>query len=64
MKKFLLLLTLCACEPPPIKEGKCRIESYDGRDILRRTCIYQGYNWDCLKNTCTRGAEAVGEAPK
>ena len=76
MKKLLITLALLgACKkkelpvesntPPPIAEGKCLADHYEGKTATKQSCIYVGYNWGCVyavgSYSCDRGTEANGE---
>lgn len=75
MKSFLLvsLFLLVGCTkksgndiPPPIANGKCLVDHFNGAVAMKQTCTHVGYVWACSLATtgtqeCTRGAEARGE---
>lgn len=67
-----LMIALTGCkkageESPPIAAGKCVVDSYFNGEVLAQTCVYQGYVWNCTKDstfmhvTCKRLGEALGE---
>lgn len=72
MKHALVILALLAGCPktvqppdiaPPITEGKCVADHYEGRIATKQVCNYAGYAWDCGPANCDRKGEAVGERP-
>ena len=63
-----IIVVTSACEtPPPIKSGKCLVDTYRDERAVQQTCAYAGYTWSCVyqdeKNVCTRGAEISERAP-
>lgn len=73
MKHLLVtvLLLSAACkkgqEPaniaPPIADGKCVADHYEGATATKQICTWQGYGWNCGPANCDRIAETVGERP-
>lgn len=57
--------------PPPIAQGTCLVDRYEGSAALQQTCMHVGYFWACVREEkdkrfilmCTRGEEAKGERP-
>lgn len=67
-----LILALAACShdqtPPPIVNGTCLVDTYDGTTEAQQVCKYGAYSWSCRyqfnlgRHECTRMNE-VGERP-
>jgi hypothetical protein len=70
MNRLMLALALLgACKkraeplaPPPISDGKCLADLYEGRRAVMQVCTFAGYAWKCENEfKCTRLPEPIGE---
>lgn len=62
----LLLIALVGCpsvndDPPPIRNGACVVQHYDGGIAARRRCAWNGATWTCVGKVCDRGEELPAE---
>jgi hypothetical protein len=68
--RVLLLLSLLACDPKPMRKGECVVTSerwVGGQSYTTQTCAYAGYFWDCAyigeHYVCDRKEKLPPEAP-
>ncbi len=65
LKVILIMCAVAGCRnvAPPISNGKCVVDHYEGTTATKQICAFSAQSYDCTDKNCDRRQEQALERP-